>query len=251
MLVKELNDSLASTQNIYKQAADIQSTINKELEEKLVNQKHCQEDLENKQSIQQTVPFFTSGDRFFTAGSVVKRKFSLHSPYPQSYVVANIHNCKLYPDYQAELRYGSDFEISVTPNWFATVAKEVENKLWNWFAQVWLEYPGAEYHKQQITELKGKLNKIRTEIAQLQTQLEEQRSTMAAVSSSSEICKSLHEHHILREFLQQQTFPLSDFEILCEAFPLTDTGLLLKLQEKRRQVVHLSQKPKTLVHSSL
>ena len=226
----ELRKTLESTNSVLRQKAEELSHTNIKIEEKLVARKAMKQELDKKKSVQQTPPEFRSGEHIFTWGKFAKKDILLHSPSEKSRVNSITHNCTLGYKNKNKPAFSNQFELTVTPDLIAKDTKEVNQRSWNWFAQVWLEYDGMEFFQKEIAALELALETLEKEITTINAELSTLTSVMNATGDeASSISTSLNEIHRLRDFLKRKTFPLGDLEILSKACPLEDMTLLSTL----------------------
>ena len=227
----ELRKTLESTKSIYRQKAEELSHANSKFEKQRVFRKELQNKLENLQEVKQTPPEFRSGEHILTGGWFTKKLINLFSPCEKSCVKFLTHNCQVSPDYESKPVFGKQFELTVTPKWLATVTKQAnDEKLWNWFAQVWLEYKGSEYYQKEIADVQSELAILAKEIALSEAALDDLNKRTIAIDPELEgISSRLNNISFLRDFLKEKTFNFSSLEILSKACPLEDMQLLLSL----------------------
>ena len=207
-----------------------------------------EQELAKKRGIQNEKPAFLSGERVLTGGLFFSKPVELTSPCTYSHIAYVLHNCSLKPNLPMGTVVGSSIEVSITPDWFAFSQTELHATKWNWFASVWLEYDGKKFFAKEICNLEKERTNTLDSFDKVEAELQALNKVMHDTSSeSSEISKKLYDIHLARDFLKRETFPLSDYEILQEAYPLENLAILVSCIKKRNALATLSGEKNSLV----
>lgn len=229
---KELTKTLKATKSCIEEEAQQLSLFNSNRENYTVKLRAVEEDLEKKQCVQQAKPEFRSGDRALTGGTFSAKPVSVSSPSADSWLNWTLHNCEIKPEPEVKKILGNSVQVSVVPDWFAFQEKASDNgvKKWNWFAQIWLEFDGEKHYAQDINLLKEMRTSLNAQIAQVDSAKVNLDSRMRENGEeSATIDRTLNDIHRLRDFLKRATFPLAEFELLVQAYPMDDFAQLASI----------------------
>ena len=235
---EELVKTLANTKSGLEQNVKDVASLSAATEEILVQVHDIQRDISSKQSIQQTKAEFISGQSVLTGGALASHSISVVSPCEKSWLGFVTHNCSLKPPPQSKSIVGNSVTLSIVPDWIAIRKKEICDRKWHWFAQVWLEYSGEELFANEIAVLKEKKKGLKTERMQVEYSLQQMQKQMAeSGKEAKQIACTLEEIHATRNFLKRAVFPIEDFQLLEESYPWNDIKDLIAAIASKNNIV--------------
>lgn len=208
----ELEEALHKEKLDHQERARKEQSIASQLEKLSTRLAFIEQELFIKQSVQEEDRQFYSGEHSFFSPRI---NVTLKSASLQSTLGYVLHNCSLKPCPSHEEIVGTQFELTIIPDWIAIEQAVVGNQKLNWFAKVWLQYDGKDFFAREIALLNKEKETLIDDFSKLDAELEKVKQPFTKDCSTD-----LLEAHSVIDFLNHHTFSAEEFRNLSEAFSL-------------------------------
>lgn len=228
----ELLKTLKTTNSIITENARELSKLYVEVENLQVKIRKVSSDISKLERVQHSQPIFLSGESVMHAGAITSSFLvSLNAPLAKNRIVCCTHNCELVHSSDPTQEICTR-EVTVTPSWIKQMVAEADHVQWEWFAHMYLEYDGKQANAQELGSAGTLLQNLNEQLEMARAKaisLSEQMKTISPESKT--IHESLREMHLLREFLQKESYLLPELAAIVAAFPFEDYGKLSAIMQ--------------------